>query len=142
MKLSLVEIDPETFNLLVIDLIKVKRTGKRFKKWLLELESEEDRFGLRSSNMPIVDAALDDRLPLPYKDLTPLAREAMEGMIRPDYSEISAPFYTAIRGAHLAPPEIVHKNGKMYAWTYFEEKEDEEQQSAGEQAHVERAKRR
>jgi hypothetical protein len=71
-------------------------------------------------DLPLVDAALNGTMPLPYKGWESHMRELGEGLLPRDYTRVSAPFYNTIRGAHLTPPQIIEKDGKRYAWAEFE----------------------
>jgi hypothetical protein len=118
---KLIELDGEYGGWLEIDQVKLKRVANEFKIWLLTVEPNNDPFGFIKYDLPMVEAALNGSLKLPYKGGRPHTRELGEGLLPIDYREISAPFYNTIRGALDAPPEVILKDGKYYAWCEFED---------------------
>ena len=122
---KLVQLDDETWGWSEIDMVKLKRVATEFRTWLLTVDSSKDPFGFLKQDLPLVDAALNETLPLPYKGWQPHMRELGEGLLPREYTKISAPFYNTILGAHLTPPQILEKNGKRYAWAEFEDPRDE-----------------
>lgn len=118
---KLVELDDETWGWSEIDPVKLKRVATEFKAWLLTVDTNNDPFHFLKEDLPIVEAALAGKLPLPYKGWRPHSREIGEGLLPYEYSKISAPFYNTIRGAHLEPPTIIEREGKRYAWAVFED---------------------
>ncbi|MDP2066525.1 MAG: hypothetical protein U1E02_09110 [Hydrogenophaga sp.] len=116
----LVELDGEYGGWLEIDPVKLKRVATEFKSWLLTVDPNNDPFGFLMRDLPLVEAALTGSLKLPSKNY-PHAKELGEGWLPDDYCEISAPFYNTIHGALYAPPEVIQKDGKYYAWCEFED---------------------
>lgn len=72
-----------------------------------------------SKDLPVVEAALDGSLPLPYKE-NPHRREIGEGDLDWCLDKL-APFYNTICGALYEPPKVIMKNGRYFAWTEFED---------------------
>lgn len=118
---KLVELDAETWEWSEIDPLKLKRVSTEFKKWLEMVDANNDPFDFLKKDLPLVEAALNGSLALPFKGNYPHSRELGEGLLPREYTRISAPFYNTIRGAHLTPPKIIEKDGKRYAWAEFEE---------------------
>jgi len=118
---KLVQLDDETWGWSEIDPIKLQRVARVFKAWLMTLDPQDDPFGFLKQDLPLVDAALQGMLSLPYKGYEPHQRELGEGWLPVAYTEVSAPFYNTIRGAHMSPPRVIEKDGKRYAWADFEE---------------------
>jgi hypothetical protein len=118
---KLVQLDDETWGWLEIDPIKLRRVASEFKAWLLRVDPAQDPFGFLQQDLPLVEAALNGTMVLPYKGGRPHTRELGEGWLPREYTRISAPFYNTIRGARLQPPTIIEKDGKRYAWAYFED---------------------
>jgi hypothetical protein len=123
--LKLVELDGEYGGWLEIDPVRLKRVATAFKRWLLTVDPNNDPFGFLKYDLPLVEAALTGHLKLPYKDY-PHNWEIREGLLPIDYREISAPFYNTLAGALYAPPEVIQKDGKYYAWCEFEDSSDNE----------------
>jgi hypothetical protein len=103
-----------------IDLIKVRRVASEFKEWLMSVDAAQDQFGFVKQDLPLVEAALNGSMVLPYKGYEPHTRELGEGWLPREYTRISAPFYNTIRGANRSV-ETVQKDGKRYAWADFED---------------------
>ncbi|CAN5645587.1 hypothetical protein BH09PSE5_BH09PSE5_45590 [soil metagenome] len=120
----LVQLADDTWGWSEIDKIGLKRVATDFKTWLMGIEPCNDPLGFLKQDLPLVDAALTEELPLPYKGWEPHMRELGEGLLPIEYTRVAAPFYNTIRGAHLTPPQIVVKGGKRYAWAEFEEPVD------------------
>jgi hypothetical protein len=120
---KLVQLDDESWGWSEIDPVKLKRVSIEFKTWLEKVDPNNDPFCFLKKDLPLVDAALKGTLTLPFKRGYPHNRELGEGLLPREYTTISAPFYNAIRGAHLSPPEIIEKDGKRYAWAEFEVEE-------------------
>jgi hypothetical protein len=118
---KLAQLDDETWGWTEIDAIKLERVAQAFKAWLMTVDPQNDPFGFLKQDLPLVEAALQRRLPLPYKGYRPHSRELGEGWLPSAYTEISASFYNTIRGAHMVPPQIIEKDGKRYAWAEFED---------------------
>lgn len=118
---KLVQLDDETWGWSEIDLVRLRRVALDFRAWLLTVDPAQDTFGFLKRDLPLVDAALNGAMVLPYKGDRPHVRELGEGWLPREYTQISAPFYNTIRGAHLQPPEIIEKDGKRYAWANFED---------------------
>lgn len=117
---KLVLLDDVTWGWTEIDMVKLKRVATEFKSWLVTVDPSNDAFGFLKWDLPLVDAALNGTLALPYKRGSPHNWEIREGLLD-WYLEIAAPFYNTIRGAHLTPPQIIEKDGKRYAWAEFED---------------------
>lgn len=118
---KLVQLDDESWGWSEIDLVKLKRVALEFKTWLDKQDPNNDQFCFIKKDLPIVEAALNGSLLLPYKKASPHNWELRDGLLPREYTKIAAPFYNTIRGAHLTPPEIIEKDGKRYAWAEFEE---------------------
>jgi len=118
---KLVQLDDETWGWTEIDPVRLQRVAQAFKAWLMTVDPQDDPFGFLMEDLPLVEAALQGTLPLPYKSSGPHSRSLGEGWLPSAYTEISAPFYNTIRGAHLMPPQIIEKDGKRYAWADFED---------------------
>lgn len=118
---KLVQLDDETWGWTEIDPVRLQRVAQAFKAWLMTVDPQDDPFGFLIEDLPLVEAALQGTLPLPYKSSRPHSRSLGEGWLPSTYTEISAPFYNTIRGAHLRPPQIIEKDGKRYAWADFED---------------------
>lgn len=122
---KLVELDNETWGWTEVDPITVKRVATEFKQWLETVDPKNDKFGFLRKDLPLVEAALNGTLTLPYKGWRPHSRELGEGLLPCDYTKISAPFYNTICGSHLTPPEVIEKDGKRFAWAEFEDLPEE-----------------
>lgn len=118
---KLVQLNDETWYFTEIDGLKMRRVAKIFKDWLLKIDPQNDPFQFLKKDLPLVEAALDGTLIVPYSATDPHAWEIREGIISSEYIAVSSPFYNTIRGEHMVPPEIIEKDGHRYAWTYFEE---------------------
>lgn len=117
----LVQLDDEVLYFMEIDEIKLKRVALLFRKWLENIDPKNDPFQFLKKDMPLVEAALNGTLKLPYSKTDPHSWEMREGTIPDDYINVSSEFYNTIRGEHLVPPNIIEKDGHRYAWMYFEE---------------------
>lgn len=118
---KLIELDGQYGYPKEVDPVKVKRVATDFKVWLAKLDPRDDVFGFLKFDLPLVEAALNEVLPLPYRESNPHSWEIREGMLD-QYLEIIAPFYNAIKGAKICmPPEVIEKDGRYYAWCEFEE---------------------
>lgn len=117
----LVELDDEYGGWLEIDPVKLKRVTTEFKNWLMTVDPQNDPFDFLKKDLPLVNAALNNSLPLPYKGGHPHNWEVREGLLPDKYHDFSAPFYNTIRGELYAPPEVIMRDGKYYAWTEFED---------------------
>ncbi len=122
---KLVMLDPESRRFTEIDQVKLKRVAAILYDWLLEIDPNNDPFKFLTRDLPLVKAALDGTLKLPYKEIEPHILEFREGLLPLDYIEISSPFYNTIRGQHMVPPEIVECDGKSFALMNFEDPGDE-----------------
>lgn len=118
---KLVELDEVTWHFKEIDPKKLQRVGHIFRDWLFQIDPAQDKFGFLKQDLPLVEAALSGQLELPYRGYRPHGWELGEGLLSMEYREISAPFYNAIRGAHLGVPKIIEKDGRRYAWLEFED---------------------
>jgi hypothetical protein len=115
---KLVQIDDDGWCM-EIDRVKLTRVAVEFKAWLLTLDPGNDPFGFLQKDLPLVEAALNGVLQLPYRHSNPHNWEIREGKLD-WYLEIAAPFYNTIRGADRSI-ETITKDGKRYAWVDFEE---------------------
>jgi hypothetical protein len=120
---KLVQLDDETWGWSEVDPIKLHRVALEFRIWLLTVDPTQDPFGFLTQDLPLVDAALNGGMVLPYKGYEPHTRELGEGRLPSEYTRISAPFYNTIRGAHLLPPDIIEMDGKRFAWVDFEDED-------------------
>lgn|SRR5690606_8454966 len=116
---KLVQLDKDGYCM-EIDPVRLDRVAQAFKAWLLTVNSQDDPFGFLKQDLPLVDAALQGVLPLPFKGMEPHQRELGEGWLPSAYTEISAPFYNTILGANRSI-ETVQKDGNRYAWADFED---------------------
>src|SRR5258706_441637 len=105
-------------------MLKLKRVAIEFRTWLQTVDPDNDPFSFLKQDIPLVDAALNGTMTLPYKGWEPHMRELGEGLLPGEYTRISAPFYNTIRGANRSI-ETVTKDGKRYAWAEFEVAPDE-----------------
>ena len=121
---KLVALDGEYGGSLEIDMIKLKRVATAFKAWLLKLDPNNDPFNFLKWDLPLVEAALNGTMELPYKGPEPHTWEWHEGLLPAEYKHICAPFYNTIRGALYEPPQVIMQDGRYYAWLEFEEPGD------------------
>lgn len=118
---KLIELDGRYGYPKEVDPVKVKRVASDFKVWLEKLNPGDDKFGFLRLDLPLVKAALNGTLSLPYRESNPHSWEIGEGMLD-QHLEVIAPFYNAIKGATLSmPPEVIEKDGRYYVWCEFEE---------------------
>jgi hypothetical protein len=117
---KLVELDGEYGGWLEVDPVKAKRAALKFKEWLETIDPEKDEFGFLIKDLPIVEGVLDGEIKLPNR-IYPHSWEIREGVLPSDYRQISAEFYTVIHGSLDAPPDVIVKNGRYYAWTDWED---------------------
>lgn len=115
---KLVELDDDGWRK-EIDMVGLSRVAKEFREWLLTIDPSQDPFGFLAKDLPLVDAVMNGVMPLPFKGNRPHKRELGEGLLPRSYTQISAPFYNAIRGANRSIETIV-KDGRRYAWVEFE----------------------
>ena len=118
-----------------VDMVKLRRVAKEFKAWLLTIDPNDDPFYFLEKDLPLVEAALNGTMKLPFIGNDPQGRLLTEGLLPREYSEISAPFYVTIRGSNLIFDRdadgnetgltTIEKDGKRYAWAEFELPEDE-----------------
>lgn len=118
---KLVELDGEFGGWLEVDPVKLRRVATEFKTWLLTVVPKSDTFGFLQKDLPIVESALNNTMSLPYKGWVPHNWEIREGLLSKDYRDISAPFYNTIQGALYAPPKVMMKDGRYFAWAEFED---------------------
>jgi hypothetical protein len=116
---KLVQLDDDGWCM-EIDMVKLTRVADEFRRWLLTIDLSNDPFGFLGQDLPLVDAALNGTMPLPYKGREPHMRELGEGLLPREYTRISAPFYNTIRGANRSI-ETVLKDGGRFAWAEFED---------------------
>lgn len=116
---KLVQLDEDGYCM-EVDAVKLERVAQAFKAWLMTVDPKDDPFGYLKQDLPLVEAALQGWLPLPFKGTEPHQREVGEGWLDSEYLEISAPFYNTIFGANRSI-ETVLKDGKRYAWADFED---------------------
>lgn len=119
---KLVELNGEYGGWMEIDQTKVKRLASNFKEWLLKVDPNNDPFDFINKDLPLVNSALNGTLKTPFND-SPHNWEIREGLLPRDYLKAASPFYNAVAGALLAPPQVIKKNGRYYAWTEFEDPE-------------------
>jgi len=98
---KLVELDEGGFSK-EIDLVGLARVATEFKAWLLTIDPHSDPFDFLKEDLPLVEAALNGTLSLPYKGQKPHYWERHEALLPKEYERISAPFYNTIRGMNLA----------------------------------------
>lgn len=118
---KLVELDGEYGGWLEIDPVKLKRVATEFKHWLETECPRTDEFNIYKQNTPIVDAALAGEMKLPYKGFCPHNWELREGLLSRAYTLNRADFYNTIRGSLDAPPDVIMKDGRYFAWTEWED---------------------
>ena len=122
---KLVELDPISMATKEFDLIKIKRSARSLKEYLMQLGHEGDVYRIRERVLPIVEQAITGTLVLPFDNRKqPLLYEYTEGLLPREYSRFAAPFFVSIAGlsglgSSLLEP--IHKDGKIYAWMEFEE---------------------
>lgn len=118
----LVELDPVSKRFMEVDTKRVKREALALKEYILAAPAEEEeQFRYRSEILPIVEAALNGTLELPYRGYWPYQWEGGEGLLPRNYSRLEANFYIPVMGSHLDAPKIIVKDGKEYAWMEFED---------------------
>lgn len=118
----LVQLDPVSKSFVEVDQKKMQRTARLLRTYLLGLDPMRDTYRIREQVLPIVDAALDGSLKVPISPLDmPLRWELTEGLLPREYSRIAAPFFNTIMGSHRTVPQIVEKDGKLYAMMEFED---------------------
>ena len=119
---KLVELDPVSKRFMEVDTKRLNRAAQALKEYILAAPSEEEQ-QLRYSKeiLPIVEAALNGTLDLPYRGYIPYVWEGGEGLLPPGYRSLEANFLVAVKGSHLDVPEIAVKDGKEYAWMEFED---------------------
>ena len=116
---KLVQLDEDGYCM-EIDADKLMRVAQAFKAWLMTIDPQDDPFGFLKQDLPLVEAVLQRRLPLPFKGDRPHSKALGEGWLPSEYISISALFYTTIRGTDRSV-ETVLKDGKRYAWANFED---------------------
>lgn len=117
---KLVELNGEFGGWLEIDPVKLKRVATEFRNWLSTVNPAGDEFGFLEKDLPIVEQALVGTLKLPHKGF-PHNWEIREGLLPRAYTFIAAPFYNVSGGSLDAPPEVVMKDGRYYAWAEWED---------------------
>lgn len=120
---KLVELDGEYGGWLEIDPVKLKRVALVFKEWLLTIDPDNDEFSFLQRDLPIVEAALNGTLSLPYKNSLPHTWELHEWLLPESYLKVCAPFYNTIGGSLYKPLDVIVKNGRYFAWNEFEDSE-------------------
>lgn len=118
---KMVELDGEYGGWLEIDPVRLKRVATAFKAWLLTIDPNDDPFKFLEKDIPLVDAALNGSLLLPFRGNHPHNWEIREALLPDIYHDFSAPFYNTIRGSLYSPPEVIVKDGRYFAWTEFED---------------------
>lgn len=119
---KLVELDPVSKRFMEVDTKRLKREAKILKEYILSAPAEEERqLRYRSEILPIVEAALNGTLELPYRGYMPYVWEGGEGLLPPHYRKLEANFLVVAKGSHIRVPEIVMQDGKEYAWMEFED---------------------
>jgi hypothetical protein len=122
---KLVELNGEFGGWLEIDPVRLKRVATEFKNWLHKTDHGKDEFGFLEKDLPIVDLALNGKLKMPFRDY-PHNWEIREDLLPKAYREASALFYNTIAGSLYAPPEVIMKDGRYYAWTEWEDPTESE----------------
>lgn len=127
---KLVELDDGGFSK-ESDPVGLTRVATEFKAWLLKIEPNNDPFGFLKEDLPLVEAALNGTLQLPYKGQKPHYWERHEALLPKEYGQASSPFYNMIDGMNLVVNRdsegyttgitIIEKDGKRYAWMEFED---------------------
>jgi hypothetical protein len=118
---KLVELNGEFGGWLEIDPVRLKRAAIEFKNWLLQIDPNNDVHGFLEKDLPLVNSALDGTLPLPWRRSHPHSWELREDLLPRIYTNASADFYHTIRGSLEAPPEVIMKDGRYYAWAEWED---------------------
>lgn len=119
---KLVELDPVSKRFMEVDVKCLKRAALALKEYILAAPAEEEQLlRYRSEILPIVEAALNGTLELPYRGYWPYAQESDEDLLPPRYRSLEADFYIPAMGSHLNVPKIVVQDGKEYAWMEFED---------------------
>lgn len=118
---KLVELDANG-RFMEVDVKCLKRAALALKEYILAAPAEEEeQLHYRDEILPIVEAALNGALELPYRGYRPYVWEGGEGLLPRSYSRLEANFLVAVTGTPLDVPEIVVKDGKKYAWMEFED---------------------
>ncbi len=107
---KLVQLDEDGYCM-EIDAVKLERVVQAFKAWLMTIDPQNDPFGFLKQAFPLVEAALQGTLPLPFRDIRPHSKAWGEDWLLLTYTEISVPFYITIRGTERSI-ETVLKDGK------------------------------
>lgn len=119
---KLVELEGEFGYPKEVDVVKIDRVARDFRRWLLSLNPSNDPYGFLSQDLPLVESVLNGELPLPYRGPEPHSWEIREGLLPRDYTKASAPFYNAIRGVQLCEPvRVVREADRFFGWCQFEE---------------------
>lgn len=126
---KLVELNGEFGGWLHIDPVKLKRVANDFKNWLLETNHGDDEFGFIQKDLPLANAAIEGSIELPWRKTHPHSWELREDLLPREYTNVSADFYFTIKGSLDAPPQVIMKDGRYYAWTEWEDPPESEADS-------------
>ena len=119
---KLVELDPVSKRFMEVDTKCLKRVALALKEYILAAPpEEEERLRYRSEILPIVEAALNGTLELPYRGYRPYVWESGEGLLPRTFFSHYADFFVPAAGSHIDVPKIVVQDGKEYAWMEFED---------------------
>jgi hypothetical protein len=109
-----------------VDPIRVRRKALLVKSYLeSEFDRKADQHEVYEKVMPLVLAALDGtlKMPYPFSDW-PLKYESREGLLPRDFERVIAGFEVAASGSHLEEPKVEIVAGEEYAYIDFEEEGD------------------
>jgi hypothetical protein len=122
----LVEIDPDTFYAREVDAVRLKREGRELREYILNIPVGKDVFNYRQKVLPIVEAALNDTLKLPFSASDePLSYEIREALLPEDYAELHAAFFNTAVGEDADTDNTTERDGKLFAYMDFEEEPPE-----------------
>ena len=135
---KLVKLDPNLY-LTEIDMKSMRREALALKAYIESApQQEEELFQYKTKILPLVEAALNGSLQIPYRDEPYSWRLMLEGlapMLLDEFLDPYAAFFNRIRGsagcsdpAYLRTgkiadyhPEIIEKDGEQYQWVEFED---------------------
>lgn len=137
---KLVKLDPHGY-LTEIDMKDMRRKALALKAYIESApRHEEELFQYKAKVLPLVEAALNGSLQIPYKGGEPyswrLMLEGLEPMLLDEFADLYAPFCNRIDGSsRWSNPgflrtgeisdyhaDIVEKDGEQYQWVEFEER--------------------
>lgn len=117
----LVKIHPETKCYLEIDPFRLKREATELKSFLEnEFDRSDDQYKIFDNIMPLVNAALDGSLDLPF-DKWPLRYVSTEGLLPRSFTKLFAKFKCTASGTPLERLTITLIDGEAFALMDFEE---------------------